>query len=100
MTNHLKIGSAILNPDYFWTTECPKCATSPEVHHHPDEASPPCRLEPAKLQGGRPSYRFELSRPGLYSLKNFCGGGFRFDAQVRITAGSIAVLQLQGAGEH
>jgi hypothetical protein len=99
MTNHLKIGSAILNPGYFWTTGCPACTTSPEVHHHPDESSPPHRLEPAKLHGGLPSFRFELSRPGIYSLRNFCGGGFHFDARVRVRNGLIEVMQLQGAGE-
>lgn len=99
MSNHLKIGSAILSPEYFWMTECPKCKTQPEVHHQPDESSPLRKLKPSDPPEGLLSFRFELKEPGLYRLLNFCGGGFRFDAHVRVDRESIAVLHLHGAGE-
>jgi hypothetical protein len=101
MINHLKIGSAILNPDYFWSTKCTKCSkapTSPEVIHHDGEPTPPRRLKASTSPAGLPSFHFELSKPGLYSLRNFCGGGFRFDAQVCIRNGLIEVMELQGEG--
>jgi hypothetical protein len=99
MHNHLKIGSAILSPDYFWMTECGKCDSQPEVHHQADGSASERKIEPSAPPSGQRSFRFELKAPGLYRLLNFCGGGFRFDAQVRIDGDSVAILHLQGNGK-
>jgi hypothetical protein len=100
MNTFLRIGSAILSPEYFWMAECAKCAVQPEVHHQTDDAAPARRLEPHPSPGGlRSSFRFELSGPGEYLLRNFCGGGFWFHARVRVEGNSVEVLHLQGAGE-
>lgn len=98
LKNHVKIGSAILNREYFWSVECGKCKEPPEVHFRPDEDTPKQRLDPRKT-GGAGSHVFDLASPGLYCLKNFCGGGFRFDAEVRITEHAVDILHLQGTAE-
>lgn len=98
MKSHVKIGSAILNREYFWSVECDKCMRSPEVFYLPDEDSPMQRLEPRRA-GGTGSHVFDLINPGLYCLKNFCGGGFNFDAKVSVTENAVNILHLQGASE-
>jgi len=99
MTDHVKIGSAILNREYFWSVDCGKCTAMPEVFFRADEASHRQRLSPRKAAEGTGSHVFDLSSPGLYCLKNFCGGGFRFDAKVKVTEHTVAILHLQGSGE-
>ncbi len=96
--NHVRIGSAILNREYLWSVECDKCRQSPEVFYRPDEASPRLPLKPRRA-AGTGSHVFDLLNPGLYCLKNFCGGGFRFDARVSVTEDAIAILHLEGAAE-
>ncbi|MBX3647125.1 MAG: hypothetical protein KIT42_00775 [Rhodocyclaceae bacterium] len=98
LQNHVKIGSAILNRDYFWSMACDKCKALPEVHFRPTEASPTQQLH-AKRPDGTGSHVFDQLSPGLYCLKNFCGGGFRFDAKVSVTDSAIAILHLQGTSE-
>lgn len=96
--DHVKIGTAILNREYFWSVECEKCNEPPEVHYRPDENSPKQRLEPRRA-AGTGSHVFDLANPGLYCLKNFCGGGFRFDAKVSITEHAIDILHVLGTAE-
>lgn len=48
---------------------------------------------------GTGSHVFDLANPGLYCLKNFCGGGFRFDAKVSVTEHAIDILHLLGTAE-
>ena len=96
--NHVRIGSAILNRDYFWSVECDQCKQSPEVFYRPNEESPKEKLEPRRVTGAG-SHVFDLLNPGLYCLKNFCGGGFRFDARVSVSQHAIAILHLEGAAE-
>lgn len=98
LNNHVKIGSAILNREYFWSVECGKCTVPPEVFYRPDEESPGQRIDPRRA-GGTGSHVFDLLSPGLYCLKNFCGGGFRFDADVSVTEHSVGILRLQGTAE-
>ncbi|MBK6630588.1 MAG: hypothetical protein IPG33_05825 [Betaproteobacteria bacterium] len=98
LMNHVKIGSAILNREYFWSIACDKCKELPEVYFRPDEDSPKQRLNP-KRADGTGSHVFDLLSPGLYCLKNFCGGGFRFDAKVSVSESAIAILDLQGTAE-
>lgn len=98
LNNHVKIGSAILNREYFWSVECSKCTVPPEVFYRPDEESPGQRIDPRRA-GGIGSHVFDLLSPGLYCLKNFCGGGFRFDADVSVTEHSVDILHLQGTAE-
>ncbi len=98
LSNHLKIGSAILNREYFWSVDCTRCKSPPEVYFRPDAGSPQQRLD-ARRGGGSGSHVFHLRDPGLYLLKNFCGGGFRFDADVSVTEQAIAILRLQGTAE-
>lgn len=99
MSNHLKIGSAILSPDYFWMAGCSKCTAQPEVHHQACASGPTRKLEPRTSPEGLSSFRYDLSEPGLYWLRNFCGGGFRFNARVRVEGDSVVLLHLQGAAE-
>jgi hypothetical protein len=99
MTDHVKIGSAILNREYFWSVDCGKCTGTPEVYYRADEASQRQRLTPRKAAEGTGSHVFDLDSPGLYCLKNFCGGGFRFDAKVNVTEHTVDILHLQGTGE-
>ena len=40
LKNHVKIGSAILNREYFWSMACDRCKVLPEVYYRPDEDSP------------------------------------------------------------
>lgn len=96
--HHIKIGSAILNREYFWSVSCDRCKESPEVYFRPDEESPKERIEPRRVSGAG-SHVFDLLSPGLYCLKNFCGGGFRFDAKVSVTEHAISILHLEGAAE-
>lgn len=98
MKSHLKIGSAILNREYFWSVECGKCKEVPEVYFRPDEDSPKQRLVPRRA-AGTGSHVFDLASPGLYCLKNFCGGGFRFDAKISVTEHAIDILHLLGTAE-
>ena len=98
LMNHIKIGSAILNREYFWSIECDKCKELPEVYYLPDEDSPKQRLNPKRAEGTG-SHVFDLVNPGLYLLKNFCGGGFHFDAKVSVTELAVAILHLQGTAE-
>lgn len=99
MTDHVKIGSAILNREYFWSVECEKCTDKPEVYFRRDENSERRPIAPRKAAEETGSHVFDLSSPGLYCLKNFCGGGFRFDAKVHVTEHTIDILHLQGVGE-
>ena len=96
--NHVKIGSAILNREYFWSIECDKCGTAPEVYFRPDEDSPKEKVEPRRATGSG-SHVFDVLNPGLYCLKNFCGGGFRFHAKVSVTPYAINILHLEGLAE-
>ncbi len=96
--SHVKIGSAILNREYFWSVECDKCTETPEVFYRPDDESPKQRIDPRKA-GGIGSHVFDLASPGLYCLKNFCGGGFRFDAKVSVTEHAVDILHLEGMAE-
>lgn len=98
MANHVKIGSAILDREYFWSVDCGKCKEPPVVHFRADAESPKQRLEP-KPGNGTGSHVFERLSPGLYCLKNFCGGGFRFDAKVSVTAHTVDILHLRGTAE-
>lgn len=98
LKSHVKIGSAILNREYFWSVECDKCKEAPEVYFHPDEDSPRQRLA-SRRAAGTGSHVFDLLSPGLYCLKNFCGGGFRFDARVNVTEHTVDILHLQGTAE-
>ncbi len=96
--DHVKIGSAILNREYFCSVERGKCKEAPEVFFRPDEESPKQRLVPRRASGTG-SHVFDLANPGLYCLKNFCGGGFRFDAKVSATEHAIDILHLLGTAE-
>ncbi|MBI4988161.1 MAG: hypothetical protein HZC23_04995 [Rhodocyclales bacterium] len=98
LKDHVKIGSAILNREYFWSVECGKCKEPPEVYYRPDEDSPKQRLDPRRAPGTG-SHVFDLLSPGLYCLKNFCGGGFRFDAKVSVTEHAIDILHILGTAE-
>lgn len=98
LKNHVKIGSAILNREYFWSMACDKCKALPEVYYRPDEDSPKQQIS-AKKSDGTGSHVFDLLSPGLYCLKNFCGGGFRFDAKVSITESTLTILRLRGTAE-
>ena len=97
MANHVKIGSAILDRDYFWSVECGKCTEPPEVHFRSDAESPRRRLDPKRNAAG--SHVFERLSPGLYCPKNFCGGGFRFDAEVSVSEHAVEILKLQRTAE-
>jgi hypothetical protein len=97
LEDHVKIGSAILNREYFWSVECGKCKEPPEVYFRPDEHSPQRRINSRRASTG--SHVFDLLSPGLYWLKNFCGGGFRFDAKVSVTEHTVDILHLQGTAE-
>jgi len=99
MTDHVKIGSAILNREYFWSVECDKCTEAPEVYYRADESAQRERLAPRKSAAGNGSHVFDLLNPGLYCLKNFCGGGFRFNAKVSVTEHTVHILHLQGTAE-
>ena len=99
MTDHVKIGSAILNREYFWSVECGKCTETPEVYFRAEGTSERQRLSPRKAAAGTGSHIFDLANPGLYCLKNFCGGGFRFDAKVSVTDHTVNILHLQGTAE-
>jgi hypothetical protein len=99
MTDHVKIGSAILNREYFWSVECGKCTEKPEVYYRPPDSGERQQLRPRKAAEGTGSHVFDLISPGLYCLKNFCGGGFRFDAKVHVTEHTVDILHLQGIGE-
>lgn len=95
---HIRIGSAILNDEYFWSVECNRCRRPPEVYFLPDETGPKQPLKPRRAEGTG-SHVFDLPDPGLYFLKNFCGGGFRFDAKVSVSEHTISVLHLEGTAE-
>jgi len=63
-------------------------------------------MKPAIDSGSRqerppkgPQPRIRSVQPGLYCLKNFCGGGFRFDAKVNVTEHTVDILHLQGTVE-
>lgn len=98
LKSRVKPGSAILNRKYSWPVERGKCQAPPEVCYRPDEDSSRQRLDPRKAAGGG-SHVFDLLRPGLCCLKNFCGGGFRFEARVRVTERGVDIPPLPETAE-